>query len=123
MNQINLHCVLVELDSRQCNQIHQKREEKADKIQEVSRENQQLRVEIHSLNDVCSQETKKAQVWLQAKSRHFQHVCIWLGSVVLFLFQVMYDTLSTAMDELDRRIEMKILNVKEDAIKMLATFQ
>ncbi|XP_051940066.1 kinetochore protein Nuf2 [Hippocampus zosterae] len=81
----------------QCNQIHQKRQEKVDKIQEVSQENQQLRVDIQSLTDVCSQETKKAQV--------------------------MYDTLSTAMDELDQRIETTILNAKEDAIKMLATFQ
>lgn len=48
--------------SRQCNQIHQKREEMADKIQEISGETQQLKAKMKSLRDVCSKETEKAQV-------------------------------------------------------------
>lgn len=34
----------------------------ADKIQEISRETQQLKAKIKSLRDVCSKETQKAQV-------------------------------------------------------------
>ncbi|KAM9819321.1 kinetochore protein Nuf2 [Syngnathus typhle] len=79
------------------NQIGQKREEKVDEIQGLSRENQQLKVEIQGLTGTCSQQTKKAQA--------------------------MYDTLATSMDEMDRRIEMMILNIKENATKMLASFQ
>ncbi|XP_042355368.1 kinetochore protein Nuf2 [Plectropomus leopardus] len=80
----------------QCNQIHQKREEMADKIQEISRETQQLKVKIQSLRDVCSKETEKAQA--------------------------LYDTLSTSMDELHRRIEMHVVDLKQDVTKMAANF-
>uniref|UniRef100_A0A3B4A561 Kinetochore protein Nuf2 N-terminal domain-containing protein n=1 Tax=Periophthalmus magnuspinnatus TaxID=409849 RepID=A0A3B4A561_9GOBI len=51
----------------QCNQIHQKREEVADKIQELTNETQHLKAKIQSLRDVCSKETMKAQVWLRNK--------------------------------------------------------
>ncbi|XP_061894322.1 kinetochore protein Nuf2 [Entelurus aequoreus] len=81
---------------RQCNQIHHKREEMADKIQEISRETQQLKVKINSLRDVCSKETQKTQA--------------------------MYDTLSTAMDELQRKIEIYTLNLKQDVAKMSNNF-
>lgn len=47
---------------RQCNQIHQKREEMAERIQEISGETQQLKAKIQSLRDVCSKETERAQV-------------------------------------------------------------
>ncbi|XP_061743738.1 kinetochore protein Nuf2 [Nerophis ophidion] len=80
----------------QCNQIHHKREEMADKIQEISRETQQLKVKINSLRDVCSKETQKAQA--------------------------MYDTLSAAMDELQRKIEIYTLNLKQDVAKMFNNF-
>ncbi|XP_061535670.1 kinetochore protein Nuf2 [Phycodurus eques] len=80
----------------QCKQVHQKREEKADQIKEISRESQQLKVQIQSLKDVSRKQTEAAQA--------------------------MYGTLSAAMDELDGRIEMQILNLKEDAIKMSANF-
>ena len=56
-----------QLLSRQCNQIHEKREEMADKIQEISGETQQLKAKIKSLRDVCSKETEKAQVQTQQK--------------------------------------------------------
>ncbi|CAJ1051905.1 LOW QUALITY PROTEIN: kinetochore protein Nuf2-like [Xyrichtys novacula] len=79
-----------------CNQIHQKREEKAEKIQEISRETQQLKSKIQSLRDVCSKETEKAQA--------------------------LYDTLSTSMDELHRRIDMHVVDLKRDVTKMSATF-
>uniref|UniRef100_A0A3Q4HJZ6 UF2 component of NDC80 kinetochore complex n=1 Tax=Neolamprologus brichardi TaxID=32507 RepID=A0A3Q4HJZ6_NEOBR len=46
----------------QCDQIHQKREDMADKIQEISAETQKLKSSIKSLRDVCSKETEKAQV-------------------------------------------------------------
>lgn len=47
---------------RQCNQIHQKREEMAERIQEITGETQQLKAKIQSLRDVCSKETERAQV-------------------------------------------------------------
>uniref|UniRef100_A0A8D2ZL71 Kinetochore protein Nuf2 N-terminal domain-containing protein n=1 Tax=Scophthalmus maximus TaxID=52904 RepID=A0A8D2ZL71_SCOMX len=80
----------------QCNQIHQKREEMADRIQEISRETQQLKAKIQSLRDVCSKETEKAQA--------------------------LYDTLSSSMDDLHRRIEMHIVDLKQDVTKMSANF-
>ncbi|XP_033939847.1 kinetochore protein Nuf2 isoform X2 [Pseudochaenichthys georgianus] len=69
------------------NQIHQKREEMADKIQEISSETQQLKAKIRSLRDVCSKETKKAQA--------------------------LYDKLSTSMDAMHRRIDVQTANVKQ----------
>nr|XP_046236363.1 kinetochore protein Nuf2 [Scatophagus argus] len=80
----------------QCNQIHQKREEMAERIQEISGETQQLKAKIQSLRDVCSKETERAQA--------------------------LYDTLSTSMDELHRRIEMHIVDLKRDVTKMSANF-
>ncbi|XP_029288717.1 kinetochore protein Nuf2 [Cottoperca gobio] len=80
----------------QYNHIHQKREEMADKIQEISRETQQLKANIQSLRDVSSKETKKAQA--------------------------LYDTLSTSMDELHRRVEMHVVDLKQDLPKMSANF-
>ncbi|XP_032404487.1 kinetochore protein Nuf2-like [Xiphophorus hellerii] len=70
----------------QCNQIHQKREEMADKIQAIVGETRQLKAKIKSLRDVCSKETEKAQA--------------------------LYDTLSTSMDGLHKRIEMHITDLK-----------
>ncbi|XP_031731811.1 kinetochore protein Nuf2 [Anarhichas minor] len=80
----------------QCNQIHQKREEMADRIQEISRETQQLKAKIQSLRDVCSKETAKAQA--------------------------LFDTLSASMDELHRRIQTHIVDLKQDVTKMSASF-
>ncbi|XP_037639544.1 kinetochore protein Nuf2 [Sebastes umbrosus] len=80
----------------QYNQVHQKREEMVDKIQEISRETQQLKAKIQSLRDVCSQESAKAQA--------------------------LYDTLSTSMDKLHRRIEMHAADLKQDVTKMSANF-
>ncbi|KAM9361419.1 kinetochore protein Nuf2 [Symphorus nematophorus] len=80
----------------QCNQIHQKREEMVDKIQEISRETQQLKSKIQSLRDVCSKETEQAQA--------------------------LYDTLSTSIDELHRRIETHVVDLKCDVTKMSANF-
>ncbi|XP_070703613.1 kinetochore protein Nuf2 [Pempheris klunzingeri] len=80
----------------QCNQIQQKREDMVDKIQEISRETQQLKAKIQSLRDICSKETEKAQA--------------------------LYDTLSTSMDELHRRIEMHVTDLKRDVTKMSANF-
>ncbi|XP_054473423.1 kinetochore protein Nuf2 [Anoplopoma fimbria] len=80
----------------QCNQIHQKREEMADRIQEISRETQQLKAKMQSLRDVCSKETAKAQA--------------------------LYDTLTASMEELHRRIETHIVDLKQDVTKMSANF-
>uniref|UniRef100_A0A669DRQ7 UF2 component of NDC80 kinetochore complex n=1 Tax=Oreochromis niloticus TaxID=8128 RepID=A0A669DRQ7_ORENI len=80
----------------QCDQIHQKREEMADKIQEISAETQKLKTSIKSLRDVCNKETEKAQA--------------------------LYDTLSTSMDELHKRIEMHTMDLKLNLTKMSANF-
>ncbi|KAM3621337.1 uncharacterized protein V6R79_009788 [Siganus canaliculatus] len=78
----------------QCNSIHQKREEIAEKIQEISNETQQLKSKIQSLRDVCSKETEKAQV--------------------------LYDTLLTSIDDLHRRIDVHVVDLKRDVTKMSA---
>uniref|UniRef100_A0A8C3ADN8 UF2 component of NDC80 kinetochore complex n=1 Tax=Cyclopterus lumpus TaxID=8103 RepID=A0A8C3ADN8_CYCLU len=80
----------------QRNQIHEKREEMADRIQEISRETQQLKANIQSLRDVSSKETAKAQA--------------------------LYDTLSASMDKLHERIETHIVDLKQDVTKMSAHF-
>ncbi|KAM9758073.1 kinetochore protein Nuf2 [Menidia menidia] len=80
----------------QCNQIHQKREEMADKIQDISGETQQLKARIKSLRDVCSKETDKAQA--------------------------LYDTLSASMDELHRRIQVHVTDLKLNVTNMSANF-
>ncbi|XP_040059612.1 kinetochore protein Nuf2 [Gasterosteus aculeatus] len=76
----------------QCNQIHQKREEMAERIQEISGETQQLKAKMQSLRDVCSKETAKAQA--------------------------LYDTLTASMDELHRRIQTHIVDLKQDVSQM-----
>lgn len=45
----------------QCDHVHQKREEMAEQIQEVSRETTQLKSKMQSLRDACCKETEKAQ--------------------------------------------------------------
>ncbi|KAM9813694.1 kinetochore protein Nuf2-like [Neosynchiropus ocellatus] len=75
-----------------CNQIHQKREEMADKIQEISRATQQLKAKIKSLQEVCSKETQKAQT--------------------------LYDTVSASMEDLHQRIQSNVLDVKRMMSKM-----
>ncbi|KAM4582449.1 kinetochore protein Nuf2 [Fundulus diaphanus] len=80
----------------QCDQIQQKREEMADKIQEITGETQQLKAKIKSLREVCSKETEKAQA--------------------------VYDELSTSMDELHKRIEQHITDLKLNVTKMSAEF-
>ncbi|XP_061685374.1 kinetochore protein Nuf2 isoform X2 [Syngnathoides biaculeatus] len=80
----------------QCKDVHQKREEKAAQIKEISGKSQQLKVQIQSLKVSCRKQTDAAQA--------------------------MYDTVSAAMDELDDRIEMRILSLKEETIKMRANF-
>ncbi|XP_037535005.1 kinetochore protein Nuf2 [Nematolebias whitei] len=71
-----------------CNQIHEKREEMVDRIQEICGETQQLKAKMTSLREVCSNETEKAQV--------------------------LYDTLSTSMDELHKRIELRLADLKQN---------
>ncbi|XP_077461566.1 kinetochore protein Nuf2 [Stigmatopora argus] len=83
--------VLVKYDK-----IHEKHEEKADKCQMVLRENQQLKVKIQNITDICGKETEEAQV--------------------------MYDTLSAAMDELDSEIALRMSSLKEEAIKKMQRF-
>uniref|UniRef100_A0A8K9V4L2 Kinetochore protein Nuf2 N-terminal domain-containing protein n=1 Tax=Oncorhynchus mykiss TaxID=8022 RepID=A0A8K9V4L2_ONCMY len=46
----------------QCDNVHQKREQIADQIQERDRDSQHLRSQMTNLRDTCSQETEKAQV-------------------------------------------------------------
>ncbi|XP_054883339.1 kinetochore protein Nuf2 [Poeciliopsis prolifica] len=70
----------------QLNQIHQNREEIADKIQAMTAETRQLKAKIKSLRDNCSKDTEKAQA--------------------------LFDALSTSMDGLHKRIEMHIMDLK-----------
>ncbi|XP_038153937.1 kinetochore protein Nuf2 [Cyprinodon tularosa] len=70
----------------QCDQIHQKREEMADKIQQINGETQQMKANIKSLREVCSIETEKAQV--------------------------LYDTLMASIDELNKKIEVHLEDLK-----------
>ncbi|XP_071376859.1 kinetochore protein Nuf2 [Centroberyx affinis] len=79
-----------------CDQVHQKREEMADQIQEISRETQQLKAKMQSLRDVCSKETENAQA--------------------------LYDNVSTSLDELHKRIETHIVDLNQDISKMSANF-
>ncbi|XP_008319184.1 kinetochore protein Nuf2 [Cynoglossus semilaevis] len=81
----------------ECNQIHQKREEMAEKIQEINRETQQLKAKIQTMGEICSNETAKAQI--------------------------LYDKLSNSLEEYHRRIEMQILDLKQDAVKCLQTVE
>ncbi|XP_053724257.1 kinetochore protein Nuf2-like isoform X1 [Synchiropus splendidus] len=77
----------VEESLRHCNQIQQKREEMADKIQEICRATQQLKAKIKSLQEVCSEETQKAQI--------------------------LYDTVKASMKDLHLRIQSNVLDVKQ----------
>ncbi|KAM9410517.1 kinetochore protein Nuf2-like isoform 2-T2 [Pholidichthys leucotaenia] len=70
----------------ECNQIHQKREEMAGRIQNICAETQQLKADIKSLKDACSEETKRAQV--------------------------LFDTVCAEMDGLHRRIEMHLSDLR-----------
>uniref|UniRef100_A0A3Q2WHK3 UF2 component of NDC80 kinetochore complex n=1 Tax=Haplochromis burtoni TaxID=8153 RepID=A0A3Q2WHK3_HAPBU len=63
----------------QCDQIHQKREDMADKIQEISAETQKLKTSIKSLRDVCSKETEKAQVQAAPVSPSEQYHLHWFS--------------------------------------------
>ncbi|XP_013877730.1 kinetochore protein Nuf2 [Austrofundulus limnaeus] len=72
--------------------ILQKREEMANKIQEISAEKQQLKTKISSLRDVCSKETEKAQL--------------------------LFETLSTSMEELHKRIEMQLTELNLNLERM-----
>uniref|UniRef100_A0A1A8Q240 NUF2, NDC80 kinetochore complex component, homolog n=2 Tax=Nothobranchius TaxID=28779 RepID=A0A1A8Q240_9TELE len=75
-----------------CNQIPEKREEMADKIQKIARETLQVKAKIQSLREVCSQETKKAQA--------------------------LFDTLSAAMGELHKSIDLHVTDLKQNLTKM-----
>lgn len=70
-----------ELFSRQCNQIHQKREEMVERIQEISNETQQLKAKIQSLRGVCSKETERAQVRLGCPPPHWPRVFVFHTNV------------------------------------------
>lgn len=112
-----------ELVSRQCNQIHQKREEMAERIQEISNETQQLKAKIQSLRNVCSKETERAQVGPGCPPPKCSRVStLGANAVSLHCAQALYDTLSTSMDELHRRIETHVTDLKCDVSKMSANF-
>ncbi|XP_075869442.1 kinetochore protein Nuf2 [Nelusetta ayraudi] len=80
----------------QCNQIHHKREEMAQRIQDISTETQQVKAKTQSLRDVCSKETERAQV--------------------------LFDTLSTSIDEMNNRIEADLTDLQNDLQTMSANF-
>ncbi|KAL4655865.1 kinetochore protein Nuf2 isoform X1 [Arapaima gigas] len=78
----------------QYDQVHQKREEIVEQIEEVNRETQQIKGRIQALKDVCSLETEKAQG--------------------------LYDHLLSALDDFHKRIENHIVQGNEDIVKMKA---
>lgn len=113
----------IDLFSRQCNQIYQKREDMADKIQEISRETQQLKAKIQSLRDVCSKETEKAQVPV-CLTAHASYCFIHGLRLTRFTSpcQALYDTLSMSIDELHKRVDAHVEDMKHDVAKMSAVF-
>ncbi|KAJ8258641.1 hypothetical protein COCON_G00176530 [Conger conger] len=76
----------------QYDQVHQKREEIVEQIQEISRETQQSKAKIQGLRDVCSQETDKAQA--------------------------LYDRLLATLDQFHERIENHAVQGSEYIMKM-----
>ncbi|XP_029007258.1 kinetochore protein Nuf2 [Betta splendens] len=80
----------------QCNQIHQQRARVDYRIQEISRETQNLNVTIQSLKDVCSKETEQAQA--------------------------LYDAVCASMDNFHRGIELQSIDLKKDIMNMSANF-
>ncbi|XP_064162805.1 kinetochore protein Nuf2 [Anguilla rostrata] len=80
----------------QYDQVHQKREEIVEQIQEINREAQQIKAKIQGLRDVCCQETDKAQA--------------------------QYDRLLAALDQFHKRIENHAVQGSEDIVKMKAHY-
>ncbi|KPP74844.1 hypothetical protein Z043_105963 [Scleropages formosus] len=80
----------------QYNQVHQKREEIVEQIEEVNRETQQIKARIQALRDVCSLETDKAQG--------------------------LYEHLLSALDNFHKRIEHHVVQGNEDIVKMKAHY-
>ncbi|XP_055773806.1 kinetochore protein Nuf2 isoform X1 [Salvelinus fontinalis] len=80
----------------QCDNVHQKREQIADQIQERDRETQHLRSQMNNLRDTCSQETEKAQD--------------------------LFDRLLAALDHFHQRIQNHVVEGNNDIVKMTANF-
>ncbi|KAM9534572.1 kinetochore protein Nuf2 isoform 1-T4 [Salvelinus alpinus] len=80
----------------QCDNVHQKREQIADQIQERDRETQHLRSQMTNLRDTCSQETEKAQD--------------------------LFDRLLAALDHFHQRIQNHVVEGNNDIVKMTANF-
>lgn len=76
----------------QCNQVHQKRQDMADKIQDLSAETQDLKVQMKILREECSRETERAQA--------------------------LYNSLSCSIEELHRRIHTHTSDLKSHAHKL-----
>ncbi|XP_031666515.1 kinetochore protein Nuf2 isoform X2 [Oncorhynchus kisutch] len=80
----------------QCDNVHQKREQIADQIQERDRDSQHLRSQMTNLRDTCSQETEKAQD--------------------------LFDRLLAALDHFHKRIQNHVVEGNNDIVKMTANF-
>ncbi|XP_030634117.1 kinetochore protein Nuf2 [Chanos chanos] len=80
----------------QYDQVHQKREEIVEQIQEINRETKQFRAKMQSLRDTCSQETEKAQA--------------------------IYDRLLATLDQFHKRIENHVVEGNADLLKMKSSF-
>nr|XP_046197230.1 kinetochore protein Nuf2-like [Oncorhynchus gorbuscha] len=80
----------------QCDNVHQKREQIADQIQERDRDSQHLRSQMTNLRDTCSQETEKAQD--------------------------LFDRLLAALDHFHKRIQNHVVEGNNDIAKMTANF-
>ena len=48
--------------NRKCDHVHEKRQEMADQIQDITNETQQLKTKIQNMMDGCNNETRIAQV-------------------------------------------------------------
>uniref|UniRef100_A0A8C7NZY6 Kinetochore protein Nuf2 N-terminal domain-containing protein n=1 Tax=Oncorhynchus mykiss TaxID=8022 RepID=A0A8C7NZY6_ONCMY len=79
-----------------CDNVHQKREQIADQIQERDRDSQHLRSQMTNLRDTCSQETEKAQD--------------------------LFDRLLAALDHFHKRIQNHVVEGNNDIVKMTANF-
>lgn len=96
----------------------------AQRIQDISCETQQLKAKTQSLRDICSKETERAQVPAPQRpplsSRGTETDLIL--KCRFCCVQVLFDNLSTSMDEMNNRIDAHLVDLHNDLQTMSANF-